>query len=60
MGLDSNVSVGDCRPVVQLVTYETPPEPTVPPAPVAPEPTPTETAQEATVEQTGADPPPEA
>jgi len=58
MGLDSNVNVGDGRPVVELVTYPDPPppEPTVPPAP--PETTPTSSAHEATIEQTGADPPP--
>lgn len=50
--------VSDVVVAVALQTVEPPPPPELPPVPPVPPPSPTRAAADATVEQTGADPPP--
>lgn len=58
MGLSERLKIADAAAVGvhDVVPEAPPPEPVLPPPPEAP--TPTQAAQTATVEQTGADPPP--
>jgi hypothetical protein len=62
MAVESGARVGDCPPIVELVECQ--PEPDAPATPlptlVPPEASPVQQALEATIEQTGADPPPRA